>query len=87
MISGFLSKALFFLLFIFVAHAFVQYIQNHFRTPKPKLSRSLSNEKYTKMMKQIQSSPEDKLFDKDHIEKLNNDLQQFMDEQIPRNIS
>jgi hypothetical protein len=66
---------------------FIQYIQTHFRTPKPKLSRSLSNEKYTKMMEQIQSSPEDKLFDKDHIEKLNNDLQQFMDEQITQTIS
>jgi|TARA_Y100000389_G_scaffold195299_1_gene226530 hypothetical protein len=87
MITGFLSKALFFLLFIFVSHMFIQYIQTHFRTPKPKLSRSLNNEKYTKMMEQIQSSPQDNLFDKDHIEKLNNDLQQFMDEQIPQTIS
>jgi len=87
MITGFLSKALFFLLFIFVSHMFIQYIQTHFRRPKPKLSHSLSNEKYTKMMEQIQSSPQDNLFDKDHIEKLNNDLQQFMDEQIPQTIS
>ena len=87
MITGFLSKALFFLLFIFVSHMFIQYIQTHFRRPKSKLSHSLSNEKYTKMMDQIQSSHEDNLFDKDHIEKLNNDLQQFMDEQIPQTIS
>jgi len=65
----------------------IQYIQTNFRTPKPKLSRSLNNEKYTKMMEQIQSSSDDKLFDKEHIEKLNDDLQRFMDEQISQTIS
>ena len=69
----------------------IQHIQTQFRTPKPRLSRSLSNEKYNKMMEQIQDSnkvsTQDKLFEKEHIEKLNNDLQQFMDEQISQTIS
>ena len=85
--TGFIFKILFFLLFIFVSHMLIQYIQTNFRTPKPKLSRSLNNEKYTKMMEQIQSSSDDKLFDKEHIEKLNDDLQRFMDEQISQTIS
>lgn len=85
--TGFIFKILFFLLFIFVSHILIQYIQTNFRTPKPKLSRSLNNEKYTKMMEQIQSSSDDKLFDKEHIEKLNDDLQRFMDEQISQTIS
>ena len=85
--TGFIFKILFFLLFIFVSHILIQYIQTIFRTPKPKLSRSLNNEKYTKMMEQIQSSSDDKLFDKEHIEKLNDDLQRFMDEQISQTIS
>lgn len=85
--TGFVFKILFFLLFIFVSHMLIQYIQTNFRTPKPKLSRSLNNEKYTKMMEQIQSSSDDKLFDKEHIEKLNDDLQRFMDEQISQTIS
>lgn len=85
--TGFIFKILFFLLFIFVSHMLIQYIQTNFRTPKPKLSRSLNNEKYTKMMEQIQNSSDDKLFDKEHIEKLNDDLQRFMDEQISQTIS
>ena len=43
------------------------------------------------MIEQIQDSnkieSDDNLFNKDHIEKLNNDLQQFMDEQISQSIS
>lgn len=85
--TGFIFKIMFFLLFIFVSHMLIQYIQTNFRTPKPKLSRSLNNEKYTKMMEQIQHSSDDKLFDKEHIEKLNDDLQRFMDEQISQTIS
>jgi Fic family protein len=85
--TGFIFKIMFFLLFIFVSHMLIQYIQTNFRTPKPKLSRSLNNEKYTKMMEQIQNSSDDKLFDKEHIEKLNDDLQRFMDEQISQTIS
>lgn len=65
----------------------IQYIQTNFRIPKPKLSRSLSNEKYAKMMEQVHDSSDDKLFDKEHIEKLNDDLQRFMDEQISQTIS
>ena len=90
MITGFLSKVILFLLFIFITHMIIQHIQTQFRTPKPKLSRSLSNEKYNKMMTQINNSnkvnADDNLFDKEHIEKLNNDLQQFMDEQINQTI-
>lgn len=91
MITGFLFKVMLFLLFIFATHMIIQHIQTQFRTPKPRLSRSLSNEKYNKMMGQIQDSnkitTDDKLFEKDHIEKLNHDLQQFMDEQISQTIS
>ena len=91
MITGILFKIIFFLLFIFVTHLIIQHIQGQFRTPKPKLSRSLSNEKYNKMMEQISDSNKatqnDNLFDKEQIEKLNNDLQQFMDEQINQTIS
>lgn len=91
MIAGFFFKIFLFLLFIFVTHMIIQHIQTQFRTPKPKLSRSLNNEKYNKMIEQIQDtnrvSSDDNLFNKDHIEKLNNDLQQFMDEQISQSIS
>tara|TARA_Y100000816_G_C25677321_1_gene358748 strand:- start:29 stop:304 length:276 start_codon:yes stop_codon:yes gene_type:complete len=91
MVAGILFKVLIFLLFIFITHMIIQHIQNKFRTPKPKLSRSLNNEKYNKMIEQIQDSNaiinDDKLFNKDHIEKLNNDLQQFMDEEISQSIS
>ena len=91
MFSQILLKVFFFLLIIFVAHIVIQYIQEQFRTPKPKLSRSLSSEKYNKMMEQIHTSSskqvDENLFNQQHIEKLNQELQQFMDEQTGHSIS
>jgi|UniRef100_A0A6C0IQ94 hypothetical protein len=91
MLAQFIFKALFFLLFIFVCHTVIQHLEAQFRIPKPKLSRSLNGEKYNAMMTQIQNStsanPNTPLFDQEQIEKLNNDLQQFMDEQTSQTLS
>jgi|UniRef100_A0A6C0IIK7 hypothetical protein len=91
MFTEFLFKSFFFLLFIFLCHVVIQHLQVKFRIPKPKLSRSLNGEKYNAMMTQIQNStsvnPNTQLFDREHIEKLNTDLQQFMDEQTTHTLS